>query len=737
MSRYSLFISGLILALANSAASAQQRLACAAPELGQLSGEFLFGLEPDADENVVQFEAGTIEAQAGDNPSASMSGGVLVRRGDRLAGADSADYDPFQQTLNLDGSVRYADPRTDIVSNSAEFSYSNGRIRFLGAEFLLGDSGARGTADLLELNRQGVLQLDNVSYTTCPPESNDWIIEAGDINLDTSTGVGTARNVKMRFQGVPILYAPYFSFPLGDARKSGMLAPIIGSAGRSGNEVGVPIYWNIADNYDATIAPRLLTERGLQINSEFRYLTESSSGVALVEYLPDDSQLDRSRYLTSLQNRTLFGDGWLNRIDYREVSDSQYFEDLGFTLGLSSTTHLDRSMVFDFFNETWSVFARFQDFQTIDETISDIDQPYRRMPQILVAGTWADQPLGLRYSFDSEVVNFDDHVGVTGWRMDIAPQIELPIEKSGWFINPSVIYEYTRYELSNTEPGQPTTPTRSIPISSLDTGMAFERTMKSNKNRVQTLEPRILYVHIPFRDQSDLPVFDTIIPDFNLVQLYRKNRFLGVDRVGDTDQISAGITSRILDTSTGQELVTATIGQARYLSEQAVALPGQSMASTQSSDYLAVIGFLLYDHLNFDIGHQWGTDGSGTTRSEARIQYRPQSNKILNLAYRFRRDSLEQGDISWSWPLTQNWNFVGRYNYSIRDQEPLEQLFGLEYESCCWGIRMTGRRYLSTRDGTRDTSFGIQLVLKGMTAFGTETDTLLEQGIRGYTSGIN
>ena len=165
-------------------------------------------------------------------------------------------------------------------------------------------------------------------------------------------------------------------------------------------------------------------------------------------------------------------------------------------------------------------------------------------------------------------------------------------------------------------------------------------------------------------------------------------------------------------------------------------LPGQSTAFAESSDYIAVIGFLLYEHLNFDVGHQWGTDGSGTTRSEARIQYRPQSNKILNLAYRFRRDSLEQGDVSWSWPLTQNWNFVGRYNYSIRDQEPLEQLYGLEYESCCWGIRMISRRYLSTRDGTRDTSFGIQLVLKGMTSFGTETDTLLERGIRGYTSGI-
>jgi LPS-assembly protein len=257
-----------------------------------------------------------------------------------------------------------------------------------------------------------------------------------------------------------------------------------------------------------------------------------------------------------------------------------------------------------------------------------------------------------------------------------------------------------------------------------------------NKSRLQTIEPRLLYVHVPFEDQSDLPVFDTITPDLNLVQLYRKNRYLGVDRIADTDQVSVGITSRILDSSTGRELVAATIGQTRYFTDSTVILPGQDFVSTESSDYIAEVSFLLNENINFDLGHQWGASGDGTAQSEARFQYRPSSNKILNLAYRFRRDSLEQGDLSWSWPVGSNWNVVGRYNFSFRDDEALEQFVGIEYESCCWGLRLVSRRHISTRDGTQDSSIGLQLVLKGMASVGTAADKILERGILGYSADL-
>jgi LPS-assembly protein len=681
----------------------------------------------------IQLEAGAIEAVLGDKPTARMTGGVLLRRDDKIAGADSAYFDPDQRALFLEGGVRYEDPGAQILSRSAEFGYDLGRIRFEGAEFSLGRSSARGAADQLEINQNGTLTLGGVEYTTCPPDSEDWLLQGESIVLDTREGKGTAKKMRLRFKGMSIFYLPYISFPIGNARKSGLLTPEIGSAGRSGNQIRLPIYWNIAPNYDATITPRILTSRGLQLETQFRYLTENSEGMLTADYLSDDDILNESRHQVRFNHRTFFDNGWRNRISYREVSDSQYFEDLGGSLSVSSLTHLDRHVRFDYHSDRLFLFMQAQDHQTIDDAILPEEEPYRRLPQLVARINWPVSKLKL--GLDTEVVNFDRDVGVTGWRFNAAPSLNLPIAGPGWFFTPGVAWDYTRYQLDNTEPGAASDPDRKVPIASVDTGIILERTM-ANANRIQTIEPRLLYVDIPYRDQDALPVFDTIQPDINLVQLYRKNRFLGVDRIGDTEQVSIGVTSRVLDVATGRELMTATIGQTRYFDDRQVSLPGMPASTFERSDYVAELRFLLFKNVNFDFGHQWGTGDAGTTKSEARLQYRPAANKILNLAYRFRRDSLEQGDLSWSWPVAKRWNFVGRYNFSFRDQEALEQFFGLEYESCCWGLRLVSRRHISTRDGTRDSSFGLQLVLKGMTSVGTAADKLLERGILGYSADL-
>jgi len=727
-----LIIAGLLFAAPYTYAAEPD--ACAT-SLDSLTVDSLLPATAAADETTIVFEVGELEAQFGAEPAANMSGGVLLRRGDKQAGAESAIYDPTSQSLSLKGNVRYQDPGTQIDSELAEFSYDTGSVRFEVAKFSLGSNNARGAADALEINEAGTLQLDGVSYTTCPPDSNDWLIEAKDINLDTRKGVGVARGMKLRFKGVPILWAPYLSFPITDARKSGLLAPEIGSTQRGGNEILMPYYFNLAPSYDATVTPHLMSDRGLQLQTQFRYLSNSMNGTVRADYLGSDNKFNDSRSFLGLRHQKLFAGGWRNRIDISEVSDSQYFEDLGGSLSSSSITHLNRTLNFDYYTQNLSFFGQFQDYQTIDDAIAPEDEPYRRLPQLLASGRWPDQWLGLALGFDAELVNFDRDVGVTGWRMNVAPEIALPVAKPGWFVTPAVVLDHTRYELSNTAPGVSGAPSRTLPIASLDSGFTLERIMK-NTSRLQTIEPRLLYVHVPFKDQSDLPVFDTITPDLSLVQLYRTNRYLGVDRIADTDQVSVGITSRILDVSTGRELVAATIGQTRYFTDSNVMLPGQDFVSTESSDYIAEVSFLLNENMNFDLGHQWGASGDGTTRSEARFQYRPSNNKILNLAYRFRRDSLEQGDLSWSWPVGSNWNVVGRYNFSFRDDEALEQFVGIEYESCCWGLRLVSRRYISTRDGTQDSSIGLQLVLKGMASVGTAADKILERGILGYSADL-
>ena len=720
--------------MANPSAYAAEPDACAT-SLNSLNTDTLIPDSAATAEGTIVFEVGELDAQFGPKPTANMSGGVLLRHGDKHAGAESAKYDPSNRSLLLEGDVRYQDRGTQIDSDLAEFAYDSGNVRFEGAKFSLGSGNARGAAEGLVINEAGTLQLDAVSYTTCPPESNDWLIEAKDIDIDSEAGVAVARGMKLRFQGVPILYAPYLSFPISDARKSGLLAPEIGSTKSGGNEISVPYYFNLAPNYDATVTPHLMSDRGLQLQTKFRYLTDSMDGRILADYLGSDSKFNDSRSYLDLRHRKFFENGWRNRIQFSEVSDSQYFEDLGGRLSISSITHLNRTLSFDYYTRHLSFFGQIQDYQTIDDAILPVDEPYRRLPQLLASGVWPDQWLGLELGFNSELVSFDRDVGVTGWRLNVAPEIALPIARQGWFVRPSVVLDHTRYELSNTLVGEDSSPNRTLPIASLDSGFTLERTMK-NTSRIQTIEPRVLFVHVPFEDQTNLPVFDTITPDLNLIQLYRTNRYLGVDRIADTDQISVGITTRIIDVSTGKELVAATIGQARYLSNSEVVLPGQTFESVERSDYIAELSVLLSENINFDLGYQWGGAGEGATQSEMRFQYRPSTNKVLNLAYRFRRDSLEQGDLSWSWPVASNWNIVGRYNYSFRDDEALEQFFGIEYESCCWGLRLVGRQHISARDGTQDSSIGLQLVLKGMASVGTAADKILERGILGYSADL-
>jgi len=718
--------------LAASTVHAADPLACSTGLEAPVPDERELPFVPLGDPRTIQLEAGAFAAQLGARPSAVMEGGVVLQRDDKLAGAETARFDPDQRALLLDGDVRYADSGTRIHSDSAEFGYDLGRVRFEGAEFSLSNNG-RGAASAIEINQNGMLSLDGVEYTTCPPGSEDWLLQGKSIDLDTREGIGTARGMKLRFKRIPILWLPYLSFPISDARKTGILTPEIGSSGRSGNEIRVPFYWNIAPNYDATITPRLLTSRGLQMETQFRYLTVRNEGMIAADYIGDDRLIDDSRHQVRFQHRTLFDSGWRNRIHYREVSDAQYFEDLGGSLSVSSITHLDRYLRFDYYTDNLALFGQLQDYQTIDEAIPPEQQPYQRLPQLLVNGSW---PVAFSdISFDAELVNFNRDVGVTGWRMNARPTLELPFTRPGWFVTPAIAVDHTRYQLSDTLPGEAEKLSRTVPISSLDVGMILERAMTGSP-RLQTIEPRILYVNIPFREQDAFPIFDTILPDVNLVQLYRKNRYLGIDRIGDTEKISVGVTSRILDVATGRELMTATIGQTRYFADRNVTLPGDPAATNETSDYIASLRFLLFENLNFDVGHQWGAGNEGTTKSEARLQYRPATNRVVNLSYRYRRDSLEQGDLSWSWPLATRWNFVGRYNYSFRDEEPLEQFFGLEYESCCWGLRLVSRRYISTRDGTRDSSVGLQLVLKGMTSVGTAADKLLERGILGYSADL-
>jgi len=655
---------------------------------------------------------------------------IILRYGEQTLSADDAEYDAENGTFVVNGAVEYRDPQARVLATNAQFDRMAERVAFESAEFRLKSVPARGSADSIRVSGTGTLSLRRVSYTSCPAGNDDWMLRASKIRVDQKTGIGTANNARLNFKGVPILYLPYISYPVTSERKTGWLIPNLGSSEQRGLDLVFPFYWNIAPARDATFTPRFMSQRGLQLQTEFRYLESAYSGTLTGEYLNDDSAgTDRSLVSWFHQN-DLWG-GWRATVDAINVSDSAYFEDLSGSLAETSQTHLERSLAFEFFNGPWAALFRVQDFQTIDDAIVAADKPYKRLPQLAVYGYQPRGLFGLKYRLTADANYFDRNEAVTGLRMRLMPEVGLPLNFRFFDLEPSVAVDHTRYNLNDIQPGQDDSPERTAPIYSIDLDTTFER-LARNGRWLQTLEPRALYTYIPFRDQTMLPVFDTIEPDLNIVQLFRKNRFMGYDRLANANQLSLGVTTRLLNADDGRELMRATIGQVRYFDNLEVTLPGGQPSDDNSSDYLAEVGARLYEHWYTKLGYQWNSDRSETVKAEARLQYRPDEQRLASIAYRFRRDTLEEIDIAASWPFADHWNAIGRFEYSIEDNEPLERFVGLEYETCCWGLRAIWRRHLARRTGESDTSFSIQLVLKGFSSVGKSPAKLLDRGILGY-----
>jgi LPS-assembly protein len=632
--------------------------------------------------------------------------------------------------VDVIGRVTFANEDITVFAEDAALDNDARTLSFSAAGFNMPKRTARGSAQELIITDAKTMSLSSLVFTTCPENDTDWELLARDLSLDAEGGFGTAHGVRLKFKGVPILYAPYFTFPIDDQRKSGFLTPQIAERERTGLDISIPYYFNLAPNYDLTIEPRYLSKRGTQLNNDFRYLLPRSAGTFAFDYLPDDNETNDTRGYVNLQHETLFGRGWQLIAGVEEVSDEAYFEDMGDSLSVTSQIYLSRFLDLGFFAPRWSVRSRFQNYQTLDLLIDPFDRPYERVPQMLFEGLWS---AGI-WSFDSstELVNFDRDVGVTGWRLDSTQEISLRFGRAGLYLTPAVAWRQTNYWLDDPDASGDDTLTRGLPVGSLDTGIRFERDAGKTDRWIQTLEPRLLYINVPFEDQSQLPVFDTIVPDFNLVQLFRKYQFVGPDRVADTDQLSFGVTTRLVDGSSGEERLSATLGRTHYLASQTVSLPGQPLSGASDSDYVAEIGVALSNKWNLDVGYQWNSETDSTVRAETRFEFRPQMDRLFGFGYRLREGLLEQGELSMVWPVGQSWRFIGQYSYSLLEEEPLEQFAGLEYEACCWRVRLTGRRYISRRTGETDSAISIQLELKGLTQRASSPEELLDRGILGY-----
>lgn len=684
----------------------------------------------DASAEIVDVLSGDVEVDL--NGPTTFRNGLVLRRSDLQLGADSASYDRNTGEFKLSGNIDLRDPDTWLAGDAASYNSESGLFRIDAAEFELHTLPARGSAGSITLEETRILTLKDASYTTCARGKDDWLLRAGTLSIDRETGVGTARNARLEFMGVPILYSPWLTYPVDGRRRSGLLLPEFGSGGQRGIEVAVPYYLNLAPNYDATLTPRYMSKRGTQAQGEFRYLSDNSVGVLNGDFLPDDDVTGEDRALVHWYNQSQLSDRWRATIDGTQVSDSAYFEDLSTGLGNASQTFLRRRVDFEYFDNTWSGLVRLEDYQTLDDSLTDDEKPYQRLPQVAVNGYWPNNPLGLEYRLQSELAYFNRDTGTTGLRANLRPQIALPLRFGALSVDSSAAFDYTAYTLDKTTPAARQSPSRSVPIYSVSLGTLLERAWGEDSVWVQTIEPRVQFVHVPYEDQSDMPVFDTIQPDFDIVQLFRTNRYVGLDRLGDTDQLNVGITTRLMRSADGSQILTATVGETRYFSTRNVTLPGENPSDDSSSDYIAELGMNINNRWNLDLGYQWDSDENVTRMAEARVMYKPAPNKIVNVSYRYRRDSLRELDITGAWPISDRWSFVGRYDYSLLDNQVLESFFGLEYSTCCWGLRLVTQRNLTSRDGDSDTAVTLQLLLKGFGGRGSPPEQLLGRGTLGY-----
>jgi len=674
--------------------------------------------------------------------SSEFRGAVVIERDELRIRTDLAHYDSQQNHISVLGNVHVDTPGMAFDAERGDLQIDNREYAFDDIEFFIPQSRLHGGANTVASTGADTFSLTDASLTSCPPDDVDWLLSADSIDIDYVDEYGSAEDVWIEFQHVPVFYTPYIEFPIGDKRRSGLLAPEISQSSSRGIELVVPWYWNIAPDMDAIIAPHNMSRRGFALDGQYRYLTHSTEGQFDASYLADDNITGTERYALKYLQQTKITSNVRLDIDYRDVSDSSYLTDFTSTLIGSSATHLSRSANLSAGYESWRMHALAQSYETLDDSIALQNRPYRMLPQLELNG---EEELGdnLFFTLDSEWVEFaHEFTEVThGSRLRLKPGIRLSLQGSAWFLDPEIKYSHTGYEVVDGNGADVNTDSIDLPIYSIDSGLFFERSL--DNGMIQTLEPRLFYLKVPYRDQNALPLFDTSVPDFSLSRLFAENRFNGGDRIGDTSQLTLALTSRLVDTANGDEHLRASIGRILYFDDRLVTLDGAAETGS-ASDIIAELGG-KWRNWSASTGVQWNTETREGAKSNALLHYQNGDRGIFNAGYRRRNQSslnpeaIEQSDFSLVAPLTRTFTLLGRWNYSLEQQRNLETIVGIAYDSCCWSMILAGQSHFVGDTGTvgaedYDNSLIFQLVFKGIgSVSGDSAVKTLKQSILGFS----
>jgi LPS-assembly protein len=702
-------------------------------------------------------------------------GTVELRTADGLLFADKLDYYPLEDEIRATGNVRLTQDGAEVsgpylqlkmadqvgylddahykisrmMENSNNDQETSPVLTVALPELPMRMSTGYGQAERINFEGENQFRLLGGTYSTCEPDEQtrqDWYARSGDIKLDYDRNEGVSKDATVYFKDVPILYAPYLTFSLNNQRKSGVLAPTFSSSTRTGLDLSIPYYWNIAPNYDATITPRIMSKRGLQMGAEVRYTDHYADSEVRVEYLSDDKQYGGNRCAYELKHSQNLGGGFSTYLDWGGVSDDDYFTDLSSRVVQTSRRQLTREFQLNYSRDWLSASLRTLRYQTLNpgnDKDYHLEHPYALAPQL----SFNAQPTawkGLEFQAQGQYTDFTHPTLEEGKRMVFYPQVSLPYIRPGYYITPKIGLHMSHYQLDQRAEGLSKNLSRNLPIFSLDMGMTFERETSLLGNRwTQTLEPRLYYLNIPYKDQSDYPLFDSGLADFNFSQIFSENRFSSYDRINNAKQLTAALTTRLIDPETGAERIRAMVGERYYFRDLKVGLPNETLYHDNYSDFLAALSGQVAPHTYVDTAVEYNIKHATTERATLAARYQPDYGKVISVAYRYNRgvnwstrmqnvESMKQIDIAGQWKLSNRWYAVGRYNYAFDSSRLVEGIAGLEYSAGCWVARGVVQR-LETTAGSPNTSIFFQLELNDFGQIGSNPIQMLRRSVPGYS----